>query len=84
MQLADTHAIFISAAKGSVIGRNTFQRVTGLKQVKLGFWVVREKFYQRIAEALPQAVLHKGSAALATKQQALCFEALNRLTQRGT
>ncbi len=84
MQLANTYAVFISAAKGGVIGRDTFQRVTGLKQIKLGFWVVREKFYQRVAEALPQAVLHKGSATLATEQQALCFETLNRLTQRGT
>lgn len=66
MQLANTYAVFISAAKGGVIGRDTFQRVTGLKQIKLGFWVVREKFYQRVAEALPQAVLHKGSATTAT------------------
>ncbi len=29
MQFADTHAIFISAAKSGVIGRNTFKRVTG-------------------------------------------------------
>jgi hypothetical protein len=84
MQLADTFAIFIIAAQRRVISRNAFQRVTGLKQIKLGFRVVGEKLYQRIAEALPQAALNKRSAALATKQQALGFEALNRLTQRGT
>ncbi|ESA86619.1 hypothetical protein HMPREF1601_03257 [Escherichia coli 907779] len=46
--------------------------------------MVGEQLHQRIAEALPEAALDKSAATLATKQQALRFEALNRLTQRGT
>lgn len=83
MQLADTVAIFIIAAQRRVISRNAFQRVTGLKQIELGFRVIGQQLDQRIAEALPQAALNKRSTSLTTKQQALGFEALNRLTQRG-
>ena len=46
--------------------------------------MIGEQFDQRIAEALPQATLDKGAAALATEQKALCFEALNVLAQGGT
>jgi hypothetical protein len=83
MQLADTIAIFIIAAQRRVISRDAFQRVTGLKQIELGFRVIGQQLNQRIAEALPQAALNKRSTSLTTKQQALGFEALNRLTQRG-
>lgn len=37
MQLTDTVAILIIAAQRRVIGRDAFQRVTGLKQIELGF-----------------------------------------------
>ncbi len=84
MQLANTVAIFIIAAQRRVISRDAFQRVTGFQQIELGFRVVGQELDQRVAKALPQAALYKGSTALATKQQALGFEALNRLTERGT
>ena len=53
MQFANTFAIFISAAQCRVISRDTFKRVTGLKQIKLGFRVIGQKLNQRVAEALP-------------------------------
>ncbi len=46
--------------------------------------MIGEQFDQRVAKALPQAVLDKRTAALATKQQALGFKTLDRLTERRT
>ncbi len=63
MQLADTIAIFIVAAQRRVISRDAFQRVTGLKQIELGFRVIGQQLDQRIAEALPQAALNKRSTS---------------------
>ena len=83
MQLTDTVAILIIAAQRRVIGRDAFQRVTGFQLIELGFRVVGQELDQRVAKALPQAALNKRSTSLTTKQQALGFEALNRLTQRG-
>ncbi|MNC52065.1 hypothetical protein D3C75_1013890 [compost metagenome] len=45
MQLTDTRAIFIIAAQRRVISRDAFKRVTGFKQIKLGFWVVGEQLH---------------------------------------
>ncbi len=84
VQLANTVFIFVGAAQRRVISRNAFQRMARFEQVKLGFRVIGEQFHQRVAKALPQAALHEGSAALATKQQSLRFETLNRLAQGGT
>ncbi|MNP49334.1 hypothetical protein D3C76_1435130 [compost metagenome] len=41
MELANAFTIFIIAAQRRVVSSDALKRVTGFKQVKLGFWVVR-------------------------------------------
>ena len=38
------------------------------KQVKLGFRMVGEQFYQWVAKTLPQAALNKSATTLTTQQ----------------
>ncbi|MNL44642.1 hypothetical protein D3C87_1672310 [compost metagenome] len=75
-------AIDIRGTQRCVIGAGRFQGVTKLQQVALGFRVAFQQMQQRITERRSQRLHHIVAAALATDQQTLGRQFLNRFTQR--
>ncbi len=81
-RLGQALTIHLGGAQCRVISTAAFQGVTKLQQIALGIIIVFQQVQQRVAESRAQRLGHEVTAAVATDQQPLGSQLVDRLAER--